>query len=100
VAEIKAKEVFPKISSNQNTVITDNHWLIEAIDRFTANGSSYKVNGEELLAIAKEAGFNNPTVNNIHTEIEALKRILNRYEMKINYPGNRQTYTFHKRSRK
>jgi hypothetical protein len=95
-----AKDIFTKIVSKQNAVITDNHWLIEAIDRFTAGGDgSYKVNGEELLAAAKEAGFHNLTVKKIHSEIEALNRILTaRYEMTVTHPGNRKTYTFRRKA--
>jgi len=96
----KAKEIFTKIVSKQNSIITDNHWLIEAIDRYTVGGDgSYRVNGEELLEAAKEAGFHNLTVNKIHAEIENLNRILtDRYDVTVTRPGNRKTYMFRRKA--
>jgi len=94
----KAMDIFAKIVSKQRAVITDNHWLIEAIDRFIAGGNgSYRLTGEELLATAKEAGYNHLTVNKIHAEIEAMNRLLaERYQFSVTWPGNRKTYTFHR----
>jgi hypothetical protein len=96
----KAMNIFTKVVTKQNAVITDNHWLIEAIERFISGGKGeYKVNGEELLEKAQEAGYHSLTVNKIHAEIEALNRVLTaRYEVKVTYPGNRKTYTFRKKA--
>jgi ABC-type oligopeptide transport system ATPase subunit len=96
----KAKEILTKIVAKQNAVITDNHWLIEAIERFISGGKGeFKVNGEELLVTAQEAGYHSLTVNKIHAEIEALNRVLAaRYDVKVTYPGNRKTYTFRKKA--
>jgi hypothetical protein len=96
----KAKDIFSKIVSKQNSVITDNHWLIDAIERFTANGKgTFTANGDALLEIAKNAGFHNLTVNRIHAEITALERILTpRYDMKVTLPQGYKTYTFSRKA--
>jgi hypothetical protein len=96
----RAKGIFTKVVAKQNAVITDNHWLIEAIERFISGGKGeYKINGEELLEAAREAGYHSLTVNKIHAEIEALNRVLTaRYDMKVTHPGNRKTYTFWKKA--
>jgi ABC-type oligopeptide transport system ATPase subunit len=96
----KAKEILTKIVAKQNAVITDNHWLIGAIERFISGGKGeFKVNGEELLVTAQEAGYHSLTVNKIHAEIEALNRVLAaRYDVKVTHPGNRKTYTFRKKA--
>lgn len=98
----KAKDLFNKIVSKQNSVITDNHWLTEAIDRFTEGGKgTYTVNGVELLKQAQDAGFHNLTVNKIHSEVEALRRVLSaKYDMTVTRPGNVKTYTFRRKEKK
>jgi ABC-type oligopeptide transport system ATPase subunit len=96
----RAKDIFTKVVTKQNAVITDNHWLIGTIERFISGGKGeYKVNGEDLLQAAQEAGYHSLTVNKIHAEIEALDRVLKaRYEVKVTHPGNRKTYTFRKKA--
>lgn len=96
----KAKDIFTKVVAKQNAVITDNHWLIQAIERFISGGKGeYRVNGEELLAAAQEAGYHSLTVSKIHSEIESLNRVLMaRYEVRVTHPGNRKTYTFRKKA--
>ncbi len=96
----KAKDIFTKIVSKQNSVITDNHWLIDAIDRFTANGKgTFTANGDALLEVAKNAGFHNLTVNRIHAEITAMERILTaKYDMKVTHPQGYKTYTFSRKT--
>jgi hypothetical protein len=95
----KAKDIFGKIVAKQKSVLTENHWLIETIDRFIAGGEGvYSANGEVLLEAARDSGFHNLTVNKIHGEIEALNRILTeRYDFKVTHPGNRKTYTFRRK---
>lgn len=94
--EAKAKQIFKKLQSKQNATISDNHWLMDAIERITANGNgTMKVSGVELLALAKEEGYSHLTVNTIHSEIVSMERVIReRYEMDITFPGNRKTYNF------